>query len=134
MCYILYGATDKAINTEDYTRASQKSPYKFTLGTKHDVKMCIINDSYEYRVTNLVCDCDFPVGEGNEEAKELIELASLIIDLKNARNSKCIYISKTWTGKKNKTEKTVHIDDINIVSFLANMELNCLYRIDLFNR
>ena len=34
-------------------------------------------------------------------------------ELKNARNSKCIYISKTWAGRKNKTEKNIHINDIS---------------------
>ncbi len=130
MCYILYGATDKSIDQADYELASEKSPYKFRIGTKHDVKMCIVNDSYEYRVTDWVCDCEFPLGEKDESAKELLDLAMLINELKNARNSKCIYISKTWAGRRNKTEKSVHISDIDIVSFLANMDLDCLYRID----
>lgn len=130
MCYILYGATDKAIDHDDYEVALQKSPYKFCIGTKHDVKMCIANDSYEYRVTDWVCDCDFPVGSKDEGAKPLVELAALINELKNARNSKCIYISKAWAGRRNKTEKSIHINDIDMIPFLANMDLDCLYRID----
>ena len=130
MCYILYGATDKSIDPNDYESALRKSPYKFRIGTKHDVKMCIVNDSYEYRVTDWVCDCEFPVGEKDVGAKPLVELATLINDLKDARNSKCIYISKTWAGKRNKTEKNIHINDIDIISFLANMDLDCLYRVD----
>lgn len=131
MCYILYGATDKSIDQSDYEAALRKSPYKFCIGTKHDVKMCIVNDSYEYRITDWVCDCDFPVGGKKEDAKQLFELAELINEIKNARNSKCIYISKTWAGRKNKAEKDININDIDIVSFLANMDLDCLYRIDL---
>ena len=130
MCYILYGATDKAIDQDDYKAALEKSHYKFRIGTKHDIKMCIVNDSYEYRVSDWVCDCEFPVGKKDVSAKPLIELAMLINELKNARNSKCIYISKTWAGRKNKTEKNIHINDIDIVSFLANMDLDCLYRVD----
>ena len=130
MCYILYGATDKAIDQDDYKAALKKSHYKFCIGTKHDIKMCIVNDSYEYRVSDWVCDCEFPVGKKDVSVKPLIELALLINELKNARNSKCIYISKTWAGRKNKTEKNIHINDIDIVSFLANMDLDCLYRID----
>ena len=130
MCYILYGATDKAIDQDDYKAALKKSHYKFCIGTKHDIKMCIVNDSYEYRVSDWVCDCEFPVGKKDASAKPLIELSMLINELKNARNSKCIYISKTWAGRKNKTEKNIHINDIDIVSFLANMDLDCLYRID----
>ena len=131
MCYILYGATDKAINNDDYENASRKSHYKLSIGTKHDVKMCIINDSYEFRVTDWVCDCDFPVGKGDENAEQLVDLAGLICDLKNARDSKCIYIVKAWAGKRYKSEKRVHINDIDIISFLASMETDCLYQIDL---
>ena len=130
MCYILYGAIDKAIDYDDYESALKNSPYKFSIGTKHDVKMCIINDSYEYRVTDWVCDCDFPVGKNDESAEQLVELANLIYELKNAKNSKCIYMSKSWAGKRNKAEKTVRINDMDIVSFLANMDLECLYKID----
>ena len=131
MCYILYGAIDKSIDRSDYEAALHKSPYKFNIGTKHDVKMCIINDSYEYRVTDWVCDCEFPVGEKDESAKPLVDLAALINKLKNSRESKYIYISKTWSGRKIKNEKNIHIDDIDIISFLAHMDKNCLYRIDL---
>lgn len=131
MCYILYGATDKAIDPTDYEAAVRKSAYKFSIGTKHDVKMCIVNDSYEYRVTDWVCDCDFPVGKKDEGAKQLIELAELINNLKNAKNSKCIYISKTWVGGRNKTEKSINLNEVDIVPFLANMDLDCLYKIDL---
>ena len=131
MCYYLYGATDKSISRDDYETALQKSPYKFCIGTKHDVKMCVLNVSDEFRVTDWMCDCNFPVGRKNESAEPLIELASLINDLKNAKDSKCIYISKTWAGKRNKIERTIHINDVDIVSFLATMQLNCLYRIDL---
>ncbi len=130
MCYFLYGATDKSIDRDDYEAALKKSPYKFCIGTKHDVKMCVLNDSYKYRVTNWVCDCDFPVGEKDESAKQLFELAALIDDLKNAKNSTCIYLSKTWVGTRNKTERNININDIDLVPFLANMDLDCLYRID----
>lgn len=131
MCYILYGATDKAIDRVDYENALKKSPYRLSIGTKHDVKMCIINDSYEFRVTDWVCDCDFPVGKGDQGAKPIADLARLICDLKNARNSKCIYIIKAWAGKRYKSEKRVHVNDIDIISFLASMETDCLYQIDL---
>ncbi len=130
MCYILYGVVDKDINHDDYEIASKSSPYNFKIGTRHDVKEDISNNSYEYRITDWVCDCEFPVGLKNADSIHLVELAALINKLKEARDSKYIYISKTWAGKRNKSEKNVHIDEIDTVSFLANMELNCLYRID----
>lgn len=66
MCYILYGSMNRSVNPDDYERAIKKSEYTFPIGTKHDVKMCIVNNSDEYRVTNWVCDCSFPCKHGVE--------------------------------------------------------------------
>ena len=70
MCYILYGAMDRSVNIRDYDRASQRHTYRFPLGTRHDVKMCILNNGDAFRVTDWICDCDFPVGKGDEHAPD----------------------------------------------------------------
>lgn len=134
MCYFLYGAINDSVNIKDYDIAMSKSKYHFKPGTKHDLKMCIAGETYGYGVTSGHCDCDFPAGKHNKDAKELIELAELIYSLKDIRNVKHIYISKTWAGEKNKKEATMHIDDIDVVSFLADMEESCLYCIELYKR
>ena len=130
MCYILYGAVDKSINSEEYSKAIDKSKYKFALGTRHDVKMCIVNDSGSHRITKWACDCDFPTGKHNKDAKEIQDLASLINDLKIAKDAKYIYISLAWAGKKVSSECCLSINDIDVAAFLADMESDCLYRID----
>lgn len=130
MCYILYGSMDKSVNSDDYNKALKKSKYKLAIGTRHDVKMCIVNDTGNYRITNWVCDCDFPVGKHNKDATEIKDLASLINDLKDCENSKYMYIALAWTGKTVKAEKILNINEIDIISFLADMESDCLYRID----
>ena len=134
MCYILYGAMDRSVNIRDYDRASQRHTYRFPLGTRHDVKMCILNNGDAFRVTDWICDCDFPVGKGDEHAPELKDLAGLILELKQTRDAKCLYLTKVWNGKRNGKEVTVHVDDMDLIPFLANMEENCLYRIDLYPR
>ena len=134
MCCILYGAMDRSVNIRDYDRASQRHIYRFPLGTRHDVKMCILNNGDAFRVTDWICDCDFPVGKGDEHAPELKDLAGLILELKQTRDAKCLYLTKVWNGKRNGKEVTVHVDDMDLIPFLANMEENCLYRIDLYPR
>ena len=131
MCYFLYGAIDKSVDSDEYALASKGSPYKFARGTKHDLKMCIIENTPTYFVTNWACDCDFPVGMKDESREELVSLAALINRLKCVKGAGSIYISKTWIGQRNKSEKTVHINDIEIIPFLANMDLDCLYLIKL---
>jgi hypothetical protein len=134
MCYILYGAVNKEINESDREKVAKNSKYTFKPGTKHDLKEDINNLNYDYRVTWWQCDCDFPVGLHNADAKELRELEKLLLDLKTARGVKCVYLARVWAGKKCKKEETVHIDDIDIPAFLADIETECIYRIDLFER
>lgn len=131
MCYILYGATDETVSFEDYSKALEKSKYKLAIGTKHNVKMCIVNDLGDYSMTNRQCDCDFPTGKHDENATEIQELASLINELKNTKAVKHIYIALAWAGRKVKNEKSISINDISLSAFLANMEKDCLYTIDL---
>ena len=131
MCYILYGAVNKEIDKNDYEQISSSSEFSFRVGTKHDIKMCIQNDTCDYRITDWVCDCEFPFGTNNSHAKELKELQKLFNAFKQAKNSKYIYICKTWEGSKNKSEEIVNISDIDIPDFLANAKVNCLYQINL---
>ena len=55
----------------DYAEVSQGSKYTFPIGTGHDVKIAILKDSGACRVTQRICDCDFPTGMGDPSAKEL---------------------------------------------------------------
>jgi hypothetical protein len=134
MCYILYGAVNKEINESDREKILKNSKYCFLPGSKHDIKEDISNLNYRFRVTRGQCDCDFPVGKHNSEKKELKDLEKLLLELKTARNVKCAYLAHVWAGNKCKKEETVHIDDLDIPAFLANVEEECLYRIDLFER
>lgn len=131
MCYILYGAVNKEIDLEDYREIEQASPYSFRPGTKHDVKMAILRDDASFRVTDWVCDCEFPIGSKNPEAMELKELERLFHSFQKAKGARNIYLSKTWAGKRNKTEESVRLADIDVPSFLAEAVLDRLYQIEL---
>lgn len=131
MCFILYGAVNKEIDKNDYNRINSLYDFTFRPGTKHDVKMCILNDTADYRVTDWVCDCNFPFGTNQPDADELRLLAELISALHEANNIKYIIISKTWEGTRNKKEETVNYNEINIIDFLANAKENCLYQINM---
>ncbi|MBQ8372616.1 MAG: hypothetical protein IJX38_06755 [Clostridia bacterium] len=134
MCYFLYGAVDSTTAVGDYTNCCADNPFKLSIGTKHEFKTCVINAGDEFRVTDWICDCDFPIGEGDEGAPDLADLATLITATRAAGCAKHIYLSKTWVNKRNKKEVRVHIDDIDLIHFLANMSVNWLYCIDLTER
>ena len=127
-------AVNRDISPLDYTRLSTGSRFAIRPGTKEALGMSIERDEFDFRVTTRPCDCDFPFGAGDPKADDLTELARLIRSLRTARNAKCVFLSKTWAGTENKTEKTVHIDDVDLPGFLAAAETDCLYRIDLYRR
>jgi len=135
MCYMIYGAVDRAIHPGDFEKALQGSRHTFSLGTRHDVKMSAVNDTGYFRVSPYMCDCDHPLGCGDPKAADLADLAGLLTKLSAARGAKCLYLGKAWTGKAFKDGGTVHLGDLpNVPQFLADMKPNYLYRIDLFKK
>lgn len=134
MCYFAYSAVNPKVNSGDLERLTRDSGYFFRPGTRHDIKMAVAEESGDFRLTDWCCDCDFPLGEGNAQAPELLELAAQLQKLRSVRGIKFVYLCKTWTGDRNKKEETVHIDDLNLPAFLAGMKTETLYRIDLYPR
>lgn len=134
MCYFLYGTVNDGINENDFNSKTENTDYHFKIGKKDDLSKCIKECKADYRITYNHCDCDSPVGAKDTDNEELKELGKLLIDLKSVRGIKHIYISKNWIEETNTKEETVHIDDIDIVSFLADVEENCLYKIEMYSR
>ena len=135
MCYYLYGSINKEVNREDYENVLKKGySFHFNIGSRHDVKMSVLNCESDYMISDSVCDCETAVGRKDPNNPELKELKDLLLDLRSVRDVQCVYLSKNWTGKINKKEKTVRIDDIDILEFLANVEDNCLYKIEMIRK
>ncbi len=134
MCYFLYGAVNNGVNKTDYEKAAKNFSYHFKAGTKDDVNNCVDNCLKDYRITLNHCDCDSPIGAKDVTKEEIKEIEELLISIKSVRGIKHIFISKNWINKSNTKEENVHIDDINIADFLANIEENCLYKIQMYPR
>lgn len=135
MCYMIYGAVDRAIHPGDLEKALQGSRHRFTIGTMHDVKKSAANDTGYFRVSPYYCDCDHPLGCGDPSAADLADIAALLTKISAARGAKCLYLGKAWTGKPFKNGETVHLNDMpDVPKFLADMKPNYLYRIDLYKK
>ena len=134
MCYFAYSAVNPEADPADLERLTGKYAYHFRPGTRHDIKMAVAEESGAYSLTDWYCDCDFPLCEGNARAPELLELAEQLEALRRVRGIKCVYLCKTWAGDRNKNEETVHIEDVDLPEFLADMKTETLYRIDLYPR
>ena len=129
MCYFLYGIINQEVNADAVTALCAKTEFRFSVGTKHDLKLCIAEDgnSDACRVTDWVCDCTFPMCMEDPHAQELQALVDLIAALRDVPNAQTVYLCKTWAGKRNKKERSVRLDDIDLCAFLANAQVNTLY-------
>ena len=134
MCYYLYGSLYGKVSEVEYRETKDKYSYKIALGTKHDVKNAVkaaaefVQD--DYRITDWICDCDSPVGQHDPNDPMIVELSALISELSCLSGAKQINICKTWTGKLNKREIKLKLEDIDLHTFLADMQENCLYSIE----
>ena len=135
MCYYLYGSLYGGVSELDYRMVQDKYCYKIPLGTKHDVKNAVKAASEyvqdEYRITDWMCDCDSPVGKHDPNAPMIIQLSSLITDLSALSGAKQIIMCKTWTGKQNKKEIKQKLEDTDLPTFLADLQENTLYCLDI---
>ena len=134
MCYLLYGAINEDVSPQDYKRLSATSRFSIRPGTKEELRRSIEQGKYDFRATSHPCDCDSPFGGGNADDEEILALSQLICSLRNARNAKRVYLCRIWVRTQLQSEVRVHIDDVDLPSFLAAAKSDCLYRIDLYRR
>ena len=133
MCYFLYGGMNKEVDLEDFNKIEDHY-FNFKIATPDQIKKSIARKDYKFSIGNDYCECDTPIGSGEVNSEELQKIIDYIHKLCKVKGMKYIFISKNWYGDKTKKEETVHIKDIDLASYLANMEENCLYKIQLFKR
>ena len=131
MCYFLYGGMNHGINVDDYGSIANKSSFFFHEGAASDINGCIQNCGDNYRITSNHCDCGTALGAHKTNADELQALSEYINQLRGVRGIKHIFLSKNWYKHRTESERTVHIDDIAIIPYLADIEDDCLYKIQL---
>ena len=110
------------------------SRFHFTPGSKEQVNQSIADGNSLYRITEEYCDCQTALGAHRPDAAELAELSNQIYAMRKLRGIKHILLSKNWCKTPNSTQQTFHIDDLELVPFLADISENCLYQIDLYQR
>lgn len=134
MCYFLYGAVNSGIRMDDAQSVSAGSLFHFTAGDRESVNACVERCGSDYRLTNRHCDCETAVGAHDPDRPELAELCDLLYALRTVRGVKHVYLSKNWAYETNQSQIVRHIDDLDLKPFLADLEENCLYKIQLFKR
>jgi len=133
MCYYLYGAINDGIHMADYEKLDH-TDYEFPTGSEEDVIKSINKEDCKYRITHTHCDCGTPIGDGHENKKGLKEAADYFKSLQEVRGMKHVYLCKVWAGDQVEKQQTVHIQDVDILHFLAHVEDCCLYKIELYKK
>ena len=145
MCYFLYGGINEGVDTKELEKAESNSGYRFSVVSEESIKRFIRIGYGGYEITpGCHCNCGTAVGSreelekeskwGEEQEKELEELAGHIRLLRTVKNAKHIYISKSWIDDETHKECTLHIEDVDLAQFLGDIEERCLYKIQLYKR
>lgn len=134
MCYFLYGAVNKGVNENDLLNTTKNFNFCLNIGDIRDVNLSVNNCTNDFRITTNYCDCNTAIGQNHSENAEIKELSSLLFNLKEVRGIKYALISKNWWKNRNKRQETIHIDDVDVPTFLAGVQDNCLYRIELYKK
>lgn len=134
MCYFLYGGINSGVNKKDCEEILNNGHFSFTECTESEIKQGINTCDSKYRITQNMCDCDTALGRHEADNKEISDLSACIHQLQKARGVKHVFVSKNWWKDKSAKECVVHIDDVDIVQFLADIECNCLYKVQLFTK
>ncbi len=131
MCDFLYGALNGQVDEAEYKKTHAGHEFKFSIGTRHNVKMAMVNENYEYRMSNWMCDCDTPLGRGNKDDEYIKDCAELIRELSGLEGANEIYFCKTGNNDRQKSEETLRLSEINLEELLANLKNKRLYTLKL---
>lgn len=135
MCWYYYGGVNKNINKIDYNKIDN-SRINFLPCNADDIIKNAENETEEYMIYGGygMCDCHIKIGNGDDNTSDIKDMAKQFNEFKKCRDVKEIYFLKHWWKDKVEETVTFHIDDVDIYQFLADVEENILYKIQLFKR
>lgn len=130
MCWFLYGAVNGQVDENALAVVNANHDCHITKGTRHDLKMAILSDAWDYRLTNKYCDCDSDVGRHDPGAPLVKDLSALLTDVSTLSGADSVSFSHTWVNTRNKHEKAMKLSDVDWPQLLADLEPSTLYTVD----
>lgn len=73
MCYFLYGGMNKEVDLEDFNKIEDHY-FNFKIATPDQIKKSIARKDYKFSIGNDYCECDTPIGSGEENCLYKIQL------------------------------------------------------------
>ena len=129
MCWFIRGALQGNVDADALSAINRRHNCSILQGTKHTVKMAILSDSSDCRITDGCCDCDSDIGKHDPNAPMVRDLAALIEDVSILQGAEAVFLCKAWVQRRNKHEQTLKLSDVDLERFLADLEPSTLYTI-----
>lgn len=134
MCWFIHGALQGKVDEETLDAVNRAHACHIVSGTRHDLKMAIVNQTWDYRITEGCCDCESEIGAHDPDAEEVLDLAGLIAALSALPGAESLSLSKSWDGERNKHERNLKLSGLDLRQWLADLEPNTLYTVHLKRR
>ena len=129
VCWFLHGALQGRVDESALNGLNGRYGLRIAPGTKHDLKMALVSENWDFRITDDCCDCDSKIGRGDPEAPEVSALAGLIAEACALPGAVTLSFCKTWAGERNKRERAVKLSEADLPRLLADLEPNTLYTV-----
>lgn len=133
MCWFLHGALRGAVDENALQAINDKHLCHIAKGTRHDLKMTVLEDNWDYRVTNSYCDCECGIGRHDPNDEQVVDLAALIAEVSALPGAKTLSLSMSWACTRNKHELSLKLSEVDLRQWLADLKESTLYTIELYS-
>ena len=131
MCWFLYGSLRGDMDENALQAINDKHLCHIVRGTRHDLKMAVLEDNWDYRVTENYCDCECGIGRNDPNDEEVVDLAALIAEVGALPGVKTLSLSMAWVCTRNKHEQSLKLSELDLRQWLADLKKSTLYTIEL---
>ena len=127
MCWYIYGALHGDVGAEALNAVNSRHDCRMARGTRHALKMALLSDAWDYRVTRCYCDCESEIGEHDHDAAQVTDMAALIEECCALDGAKTLSFCLNLENERNKREQTLKFSEVDLRQWLADLEPSTLY-------
>ncbi len=131
MCWFLHSTLRGDVDENALQAINDQHFCHIARGTRHDLKMAVLEDNWDYRVTENCCDCECGIGRHDPDDEEVVDLAALIAEVGALPGAKTLSLSMTWACTRNKHEQSLKLSELDLRQWLADLKKSTLYTIEL---
>ena len=127
MCWYIYGALQGDVNAEALGAVNSRHDCRMAQGTRHTLKMAILDENWDYRVTEGCCDCGSDIGRHDPDTAQVSDMAALIGEACALEGADTLSFCITWRNERCKREKALKRSEVDLRQLFADLEPRTLY-------